>query len=160
MHFGIVMDEHGNRRSMLLEVLEDFSRNNREPHRMSSIDRAIALAESYAVVYGFMKESDPSPLSLVAHSDVECIDDLSGWDLRIDQYMRLRIGENFKISVVDFMNLPRRLIKKLITTAEIVESAELKQRKAAEDAADRMWQQQQHQVPTMPGFQHQVPKIK
>ena len=74
MHFGIVMDEHGNRRSMLLEVLEDFSRNNREPHRMSSIDRAIALAESYAVVYGFMRESDPSPLSLVAHSDVECID--------------------------------------------------------------------------------------
>ena len=70
---------------MLFEVFEDISRNTPDIHKYTSINRAIAVAESYASVYGLMKDSDPNPLSLVCDNPIESIDELSGWDLRIDQ---------------------------------------------------------------------------
>lgn len=144
---------------MLLEVLQDISANMKSIHRESSINKAIAINESYSVVYGLMKPDDPNPLSLVCDTPVEGLDELSSWDLRIDQYSRLRIGENFKISVIDFMNLSRRMITKLINAAEIIESAEAKKQAAIQqqiqnDLNNQAVPQQHH------GFHHQVPQIK
>lgn len=128
-------------------------------HNESSINKAIAISESYSVVYGLMNADDPNPLSLVCDTPVEGLDELSGWDLRIDQYSRLRIGDNFKISVIDFMNLPRRMITKLINAAEIIETAELKKQEAIKqqiqnDLSNQAAPHQQH------GFHHQVPQIR
>lgn len=153
------MDEDGNFRSLLLEVLQDLSRNMKDVHKSSSINKSIAISEAYAVTYGLMSPNDPNPLSLVCDTAVEGLDDLSNWDLRIDQYCRLRIGENFNMSLVEFLNLPRRLITKLISSAELMETAELRKREEAE----RKLKQEidNYQAPTgMPGFNHTVPKMK
>lgn len=106
-----------------------------------------------------MNPDDPNPLALVCDSDVEGLDELSGWDLRIDQYSRLRIGDNFNISIIEFLNLPRRLITKLIKTAEALETAELRKREEAE----RKLKEELGNYNGMGNnnqFQHSVPKIK
>lgn len=144
---------------MLLEVLQDISANTKSIHHESSINKSIAISESYSVVYGLMNADDPNPLSLVCDTPVEGLDELSGWDLRIDQYSRLRIGENFKISVIDFMNLPRRMITKLINAAEIIESAELKKQAALQQQIQNDLNNQV--MPQQPNtFHHQIPQIK
>lgn len=145
---------------MLLEVLQDISKNNKDIHKESAINRAIAVEESYSIVYGLTRESDPRPLSLIATNDIENLDELSSWDLRIDQYVRLRIAENFQLSVLEFMDLPRRMITKLIKTAETIERAAMAEQKIAEEKAERAWKEQQGNVPLSTGFQHQIPKIK
>ena len=143
---------------MLLEVLNDISRNSPDIHKLTSINRAIAVAEAYATVYGLMRESDPNPLSLVCDTPIEGLDELSGLDLRIDQYSRLRIGENFKMSLIEFINLPRRMITKLIYSAEALELAELKQQKINEEKRER--ELANMNMGLGPGFNHTVPKIK
>lgn len=127
-------------------------------NKESSINRAIGVAESFAVTYGLMNPDDPNPLSLVCDTDIEGLDQLSGWDLRIDQYSRLKIGVNFQLSIVEFLNLPRRMITKLISAAESIEAIELKKQNEAKAEIER--QMAEGQYPQQHGFQHTVPKLK
>jgi hypothetical protein len=143
---------------MLYDVLKDISKNVPDIHKFTSINRGIAVAEAYAIVYGLMRPSDPNPLSLICDTPMEGLDELSGWDLRIDQYSRLRIGDNFKMSLLEFINLPRRMITKLIYSAEALEIAELKQQKINDEKRERELAQMNGQLPN--GFSHTVPKIK
>lgn len=105
-----------------------------------------------------MDANNPNPLALMCDAPVESIDELSSWDLRIDQFSRLRIGENFNISVLDFLNLPRRLITKLISSAEALETLELKKRKEVENKLKNEIEGYQNVMPG--GFNHTVAKIK
>lgn len=143
---------------MLYDVLVDISKNVPDIHKYTSINRSIAVAESYAVVYGLMKANDPNPLSLICDTPMEGLDELSGWDLRIDQYSRLRIGDNFKMSLLEFMNLPRRMISKLIYSAEALELAEIKQQKLNDEKRERELANMNNNLPH--GFTHTMPKIK
>lgn len=145
---------------MLYEVLQDISTNIPDIHKTNSINRAIGVAESYAVVYGLMRANDPNPLSLVCDTPLEGMDELSGWDLRIDQYSRLRIGENFNMSLIEFINLPRRMITKIIYSAEAMELAAIKQQKIDEERREREMMNLQIQNQGNTGFTHTIPKIK
>lgn len=163
--FGLIYDSDGNSRSMLMEVLTDISRNAPKIHKESSINRALIVAEAYNIVYGLVKVESYKPLALVANNELETNDDLSSWDLRIDQYSRLRIGENFNISIIEFMNLSRRFISKLITAAEIIEAAhEAKtletQRKLEQQALANQQALLQQSHNNKMAFAHSMPGIK
>lgn len=158
--FGTYRDDNGRIQSRLMDVLKDISINAPNIHKESSINRAIIAAESYAVVYGLTDPDKDQPLALVSDSDSEGLYDLSHWDSRIDQYIRLRIGETFKMSLPEFLNSSKRMIKKLLTAAELVEKAELKEREAYENKVkQQLLQQEQNLQNGMNPYQHKVPSL-
>lgn len=97
----------------------------------NGMQATILLKESYMEDYGIANLDDTSkgPMPLVAVNDKEGLTTLSPLHRRMQQYRVFKIYDNYHISLLEFLNLPKDIIEYMLE-----EIGEETQNKAKADA--------------------------
>lgn len=104
-------------------------------NNLSSVDSKIVLSELYEIKYGIFRHDviKNRPLASVAFHDAEEVIRDSLLENRMKQYNDKSIYDVFKISFLEFMELPTHIIEMLYHVANQINSSKQKQLSAIED---------------------------
>lgn len=84
------------------------------PHKLTAIEAKAMLMEAYNSAYSI----DCGPTG-VEQSELEYVSQNSLFSYYADQFAKLKIGDHFKISFFDYLNLTRDLMEQMNSVANI-----------------------------------------